>query len=114
MTDTVKLKWKVASRPTGRYASFHTRNWPSAEYPNGSPAASVQCEDDYSPARAREEAPHADLFVFVAEHFPKSEWSVKGGFKWRKLKGTFKTLAEAKDAAARCLAAHPHFAPKEV
>ena len=38
---TPKVKWKVASAPTGRYRSFERRGWPGADYEGDIPAASI-------------------------------------------------------------------------
>lgn len=42
----IKLKWRLGEKPTGRFKSFHKRGWPSAEYADGSPAASIAPEDN--------------------------------------------------------------------
>jgi ribosomal protein L37AE/L43A len=101
---TVKLKWRIDPAPTGPYSSFQKRNWPSAYYANGSPAAQLICPDPYHPRDAKE-GKHASLKVRVAD------WSQKP-WKWRAVKGEFKTLAEAKAAAARVIEQVPAFIPE--
>lgn len=95
----IKLKWKVASVPTGRYRSFEYRGWPDATYADGKPAVQIRCKDDYTAQRAKGEDEHAELTVYIADHHPKAEWKDRGAFTWRTLKARYKTLAEAKEAA---------------
>jgi hypothetical protein len=40
---TLKIKWKVADAPTGRYRSFQSRSWPSASV-NDKQVAYVVCK----------------------------------------------------------------------
>jgi hypothetical protein len=109
---TIKLTWKVAEAPSGRFRSFHKRGWPSAVF-NGTstPAASIDCEDSYTPKFAASGS-HRELTVRVADHSPPK--SVEdAAWKWRTLKGRFATLDEAKAAATRVLNEHPEFHPRE-
>lgn len=100
----MKYAWKVQPPLTGRFRSFEQRGWPEAWYETGDIAAAVFCgTEDYSPAKARDGG-HGPLAVRVADHSAAS-------FIWRRLKGEFATLDEAKKAVASCLAAHPEFAP---
>lgn len=99
----MKLKWKVAEKPTGLYRSFSSRGWPTAYYEGGHPAASISCEDAYVPARVRS-GNHSELTVQIAD------WSTQGrGFEWRTLKQRCSTLDEAKAFAESALEKRPHF-----
>lgn len=110
----VKLKWKVAEAPTGRYRSFQKRGWPGATYVGTTRVAvMLQCEDDYAPYRVRSND-HKPLTVYVAQHYimestPDKRWS----FKWRKLVAHATTLEEAKALATKAIGAHPEFWPPE-
>jgi hypothetical protein len=107
---TRKIIWRVSLAPTGRYRSFERRGWPTARYEKPDLiAAAISCEDEYYPRDVRG-GKHAPLTVRIADYgTPNGNclWS------WRKLKGTFATLDEAKSAFARVLAALPQIAPKE-
>jgi hypothetical protein len=102
----VKLKWRVAPAPTGRYRSFDKRGFPSAEYPDGRPAAMLECEESYKATFARNGG-HKPVAVCVADYS-------KGGgrFTWRKLLVEFASIDYAKEMAARAIARNG-FAPKE-
>lgn len=105
-----KLTWRVQPAPTGRYSSFQRRGWPSASWPDGRVAAYIDCEDDYTPGRARGARPHAPLRVRIAD------WSCRTTdgrvtFEWRLLVKRCATLPEAKALAQRALAQRPQFFP---
>ena len=105
----MKIKWKVAEKETGRYASFHKRPWPSARYYDkdcDKPCASILCEDEYRPHRVKE-GKHAELKMMVAQYHPNGSW------QWKTLTKRFKTLLEAKDGLLVFLAAHPEFIPEK-
>lgn len=104
-----KLKWKVDEAPTGPYRSFSKRGWPSAYYPSGDTAAMIACDQGYRPADAKS-GNHPPLIVHIAGWFDREGQCQS--FKWRKLKASFATLAEAKSAAERFIAANPAYAPK--
>lgn len=108
----VKLIWRVAEAPTGRYRAFQRRGWPGAHWPSGEPAVSLSCEDDYSPARARGEVPHAEIRVSIADHACVTT-DGRPTFRWRVCKQRARSLDEAKQIAANVLAEHPQFHPKE-
>jgi hypothetical protein len=103
----MKLKWKVAEAPTGRYRSFEKRGWPSAYYvDNGNNAAvAIYCEDEYRPENVKI-GKHAVLEVRIAD------WSVEHAFKWRTLKQRFATLQEAKETVTKFLEANPKYWPE--
>ncbi len=108
-TPPLKLKWKIAAPPTGKYRSFDKRSWPSANHENGRPAVMISCDDSYVPANVKTGS-HGPLAVRIAD------WSMPtdpeaARWQWRKLKGTFATLDEAKRAAQAVLAKHPEFWP---
>ncbi len=104
------IKWKVDPEPTGRYRSFDRRGWPDAHYKNKSEdvAARIRCEDEYYPRNVKS-GNHKPLKVYVAD------WSrsPKGtSFIWLKIKGEFKTLKEAKEAAEKIIEKYEHIKPK--
>lgn len=105
----VKLKWRVEEAPTGPYRSFHKRMWPSADYANGQFAGSIRCEDGYEPRNVKT-GNHKPLTVTINDYSDRKNpsWTV------RKLKGTFATLPEAKQALADIIARLPHFKPEGV
>jgi hypothetical protein len=79
---TLKLTWKVADAPTGRYRAFDRRAWPTAWYGKPGvegvrPAAFLSCTDAYSPARVREGA-HAEIKISVLHHnhAERKPWAV--------------------------------------
>lgn len=110
----VRLKWKVGEPPIGRYRSFDKRGWPTAYYADDRPAAHIDCDDAYAPSRVRAGA-HGELSVRIAQyHHTEAERKAKGAFTWRTLKKKVKTLAEAKDLAARAIAARPDIRPKDL
>ena len=94
-----KLKWKVAEKETGRYASFQRRNWPTATL-NGELAVQIDCVEDYSPYRART-GNHSELIVRVLDR--------RTGHHWRKLVQRPKTLEEAKKLAQYFVEANEDF-----
>lgn len=100
----MKTKWKVQEAPTGRYKSFERRGWPQLLYEDGKLAASIQCDDDYSFARARI-GKHAPLTVLIYDY----SLGVKHR-KVRKLVRRFDRFDLAKKAAETSLAANPEFA----
>jgi hypothetical protein len=106
----MKLKWKVAEAPTGPYRSFHKRAWPAASYPNGKPAAWLNCEDDYRPRDVRE-GRHKPITITLAHH-----QHPEAGNSWKvmRLKGQAATLQEAKDHVQAFLEIHGEFWPKEL
>ena len=105
------LRWRVDPVPTGRYRSFQTRGWPTGEYPDGRAAASLHCDDEYTPARARGEQPHGPIKVRVAQWFSPEERGERAAFEWRTVKRRAATLEEAKALAVRVLRQHPEFQP---
>lgn len=103
--NKVKLIWRVAPAPTGRYRSFEHRAWPSASYAGGQPAASLYCSDDYRPASARA-GTHMSITICLNKHWAGS-WTV---FTLRRRAAT---LDEAKRVVQEFLDAHPEWHPKE-
>jgi hypothetical protein len=109
----LKIKWRVGTRPSGRYGSFQGWSWPTAEYSNQRVAAWISCEDDYSPSRARGEAKHAPLVIYVADHRAVTD-AGHPAFKRLKVKAEAASLEEAKKKVSLILALHPEFAPKDL
>jgi hypothetical protein len=105
----IKLQWRVADAPTGRYRSFQKRGWPSADFKGTDrSAAHIYCDDSYVPANAKS-GEHRELTVTIADYSAHND-----SFKWRTLKARFKTLDEAKAAAVAALEKHPDFIPQEL
>ncbi len=102
----LKLKWKVDPIPTGPFASFQQRGWPTAYYPgkDEKPAARIDCSDSYVPTNARA-GQHDELKVGIAD-YTVTPW------KWRTLKQRCKTLSEAKRLALHFLTKYPELQPK--
>lgn len=107
---TLKLKWKVQEAPTGRFRSFERRGWPMAEFPDGSMAAMISCDDDYIPRDVRE-GKHSELTLHLADYRDKGPEAAK--WCWVKVTQKFKTLNEAKAAAPRVYEKHPELLQKE-
>ena len=87
----MKIKWRVGSRPTGRYRSFEMRSWPSAEYEDGRYCASILCDDEYVPKLAKS-GNHKPLKLRLAKYSESGSWTPVFSKK------EFKTLKEAKEA----------------
>ena len=105
----MKIVWKIAEAPSGRYRSFHKRSWPMAykDSVDGPCLFMLQCEDAYRPANAKD-GTHAPLELYIADYSVADQ-----GFKWRKLKRTFATLAEVKETCKTLYEQWPNFAPKD-
>jgi hypothetical protein len=112
MNAPIKLTWRVAEAPSGRFKSFHKRGWPSAAFfGTETPAATIDCEDSYTPKNAASGS-HRELIVRVADHSPPKS-ADDSTWRWRTLKARFTTLAAALAAAAKALADHPEFHPRQ-
>lgn len=110
---TIKLVWKVAPEPVGRYRSFEERGWPTADYKGtDKPAVMLQGSVGYTPRLARDGGTALILTVFIADWRRLSPGAA--AFTWRKLKATFTSLQEAKEAAAQAISRHPEFIPAAV
>ena len=97
---TPKIKWRV-----NQYQQWHGRDWPDADYADGSTAASISCEDDYYPPKVKT-GNHKPLTINFADH-STTPW------RWRRLTKQAATLAEAKALFAAFLAKnHERIAPK--
>lgn len=108
----MKIKWKIAPKETGRFASFRNRmrSWPSADWfdeKNSRPACAIACADSYSSEKAKLGA-HGPLTVFIADYTPPEDEN-DAMWRWKKLDKKYKTLAEAKAAAVKELKEHPEF-----
>lgn len=97
-------KWKVEPSPTGRYRSFQPWGWPSAFAPDGQIVARIECPTRYSPRKVALQF-HEPLTVKVADYRTTP-------FTWRKIKGQFKTIPEAKTAFEELIKKYPDILPK--
>lgn len=106
----MKIVWKVAEAPTGRYRSFERRGWPTAYYGSteGKPAAFLDCDDQYVPASVRAGA-HALIKVVVLHH---NHPEANGSWKRFVMKERAVTLDRAKEMVAEFLNAHEDWWPK--
>lgn len=112
MTTKPKIKWKVGSPPTGRYRSFEKRGWPSATIgPDDQPIASITCEDDYTPQRAKGGG-HGELTVSIAVWQPRE--GNTDTFKWRTMKQRYQSLDAAKRAAEDFIIKYPSTWPTQL
>jgi hypothetical protein len=103
--NKLKITWKVAEAPSGRFRSFQDRAWPSATYADGQSALHITCVDDYRPKQVKL-GQHAELSVNIAV-YPETREAGKSAFEWKRLKAKFATLAEAKAGGENFLNAHP-------
>ena len=102
----LKLKWKIADKPTGRYAGFEKRGWPSAEFEDGRTAVQITCKSDYC-IKSAKSGNHDELSVRVAD-YSVTPW------KWRLMTQTFATLESAKAGAVELFNKRPEFLPKPI
>lgn len=107
----MKIIWKVAPKPTGRYRSFAHREWPTAYYGSteGKPAAFLVCDDDYTPSLVMA-GRHGPLSIIMLHHQHPG-----AGASWKRfrLKKTAATLDEAKKMVQAFLDEHIDWYPKE-
>jgi hypothetical protein len=102
---TIKLKWELAYKPTGRFSFLEKREWPRAHYQGTERIALIiYCEDAYS-LKSAKTGSHQELSVRVADY------SVPHGFQWRTLRRRFATLTDAKEAATKFLEERPVYWP---
>ena len=109
----MKIVWRVDPEPTGFHQIFGRRNWPSGEV-NGEFAILIRCTtaDSYTPDRARGTQSHDPLVVLVTD---RRRPTIGGGaWQLRKILGEFATLAEAKEAGAKFLNAHPEILAPQI
>lgn len=103
----MKIKWKVAAPPVGRYRSFEKRGWPTAYYKDGKPAVFVHCKEAYLPA---------DVKAGKCFHFEVSfchHNHAKAGNSWTLLKASVCcSFKELQDRVQRKLEARPEYAPR--
>jgi hypothetical protein len=106
----VKLYWKVAEPPTGRYRAFEHRGWPSAYYDRElrKPAAMLYSEDEYRPAQVRT-GQHKPIHMHLMHYQHPNAGS---SWKVMKIVATAPTLDEAKKRVQAFLEKHPEFYPK--
>jgi hypothetical protein len=109
-----KIKWTISPAPTGKFSSFHKRSWPYAEFVNGgNPAVMIRCEDSYRLSDAKS-GDHAPLKVYIADHSIRETNKEAAAFEWKRVKGEFKTLVDAKKAAIEVYERYPAFWPKHL
>lgn len=101
----LKIKWIVSTAPTGKYRSFECREWPSAEYEDGSPMAFITCEDEYYYPNVKI-GDHKELILHVCD-YSQEPW------KRRTLTKRFKTLQDAKKGLIEFFTNHPEFIKNE-
>lgn len=85
----INPKWRVDPEPIGSYRAFAFRGFPSANYPNGEPCASIRCKDSYHPANHKD-ATNLVLEVWVAVYENDNSWN------WARMTARPKSIAEAK------------------
>jgi len=101
----MKLKWKVDPPPTGRYRSFATRNWPSADFEDGRPAAWLSANLEYAPSLRGNIVP-AELVIRIQV----TDYSQRNiGFEWKTLTKRANTLSEAKAIVLEFFTKYPEF-----
>lgn len=93
----INLKWRVEPEPTGRYASFQTRAFPSAEYPGERPAAYIKCKESYVPS-THKNATDLELELCVAQYYMGETGHET--FRWRRLVKRASSIKEAKEILA--------------
>jgi len=108
---TRKIVWRVQPPPTGRYRSFQRRGWPQATFGKDGPLlAMLDCEDDYTPARAQCEELANQITIRVCHHqhpdMPRS-WKVFA------LKQPARSFAQAQARVAAFYESKPDWLPKE-
>ena len=103
-----KIAWRVQPKPTGAYRSFRKRGWPYGYKgnENGPLLFTFHCEDEYTPARARGQQPHAPIRVRVAMLPTEADGDDPGAFVWKQLNRTFDTYRHAKQAAEKFYKSH--------
>lgn len=106
----MKLTWRVAPKPTGRYRSFEQRGWPTGYYPNGRPAVMLGCEDAYRP-RVAQEGNHQPITVYIADHSVRERDPTAAAFVWLRMQQRCHSLKEAKALGQRALTSRPYCWP---
>lgn len=109
----MKIIWRVADPPTGRYRSFENRAWPSATIndPDGDSLGALYCDTGYDPKRVKT-GDHSEITVRVADHRPHQDPN-RGAWTWRTLKKRAATLTEAKELVEQFYKVHPDWLPSE-
>jgi hypothetical protein len=105
----IKLIWRVDPVPTGPFASFNHRSWPSATFENGDHCCCICCADHYEPSRVKS-GDHRELALSMADYDDH-----KGGAGWtaKRMVWKCKTLKEAKEFAAWLLTQNQKWLPME-
>jgi hypothetical protein len=110
----MKIKWQVSSKETGRFASFHKRSWPTADYVGDDKlyvAGQILSTSEYEPRDAKtgsHEPLHVRAAVWENPRIPSH-----GAFEYKKI-GVVATLAEAKKLLQDYINAHPEILPPDL
>ena len=102
----IKHHWRVSPPPVGKYRSFESRQWPTAQYLDGRACAMLVCDDAYRPELART-GKHKPLTLRIANH-AVTPW------QWVRAKQQFATIDEAKQALKTIFEKAPSLAPKDL
>lgn len=98
------IKWKEERLPRRNLDFIFSLPWPSAWYEGtGLLAATIQCEDDYSPIVA-ETGRHRPLTIHLVDHSVRPLVS-------RTITGRFDRLSDVKKVLPDLLKSNPHFIP---
>jgi hypothetical protein len=108
----MKIKWKVSSKPTGSYASFHRRGWPHAYFEGDKMAAQILCADDYHPPMVKA-GTHGPLTIWIADYSIVPTKEKPSTWTWCKLVKTAATLQEVKERVEAFYKHNPQMLPKE-
>lgn len=101
-----KIKWFVQPAPTGKWKSFETRGWPTAENQDGRLIAIITCPDQYVPRKVAS-GEHAPLTVKVMD------WRQGNDIrKWRPLTQQATCMTEAKAMVKRFYEENPEWLPE--
>lgn len=101
----MKIRWKVAEKPTGRYKSFQDRGWPTCEDDKGNPIAMIRHinKASYTPHLA-EHNDKPDLQLMIAYRADQET-----SFTWKGLTGRFRTVKQCKQALTEFIKKYPHY-----
>lgn len=101
----VKLKWRLAEKPTGPYRSFYPRHWPQA-WVDDHLVASLSSTSDRAYSRPIAESEELRIFVY----------DYRGGVQaraMRSLKARPVGVKAAKELVQRFYSANPDWLPKD-
>ncbi len=101
----MKIKWRVYPKPTGPYRSFAKRGWPSAEFEDGSSAATLSAEEPYIPALSESSWLTIRVFHYAGQ-------SKEKGLPTHRLTKQVFGLKAAKRHAEQFIRSHPEYRPQ--